>query len=1462
MSDRARRERLRQRLLKDKHTWLSLFDSSEYSAWRRTLQAADALKSVTKERVRALRSRGGDGSSALVAMATDSAPRIAAKPAALTAKSVSSRASRRLHSSSLTLSSDVEALSTLVPPLPDVASPDVDVGGGGGGGGSEFDSRSAVRPLLEAAVLLGFNEREHHLDPNDFLFASNAHSVELLQCAPPDAPLASSIFGDLVRFVAPRGVELTRRPVDPSFAAFVLTDVKGDRLYCTSLKLFEPCAVRPSMRIDAATSAQRSSLRVAVALHDFRAAKSTELSFAANDQIILTNTTRADGWWLGRRLREPQIGWFPAAFVRVVDEPVGDVAASRATGDGDAHFVAKWMVLISTEPRFELLRQLCESLMSTASGADIGAVLGDWFRHVRVPPPDSRVTVQLSVLGRQMRLRPRLAFACTAPVRAILHRVGPHALLRAVTSLLAEQRVVLVSDHQPLIAAACEAFMDLMQPLAYFHTYISLLPASLRDCLGAPTPYVQGVLRNVFDAVSASDAALLEGTVVVDLDSGETFDRSDAGAALFDFPPAMKRQMLRWIAAAMPLPAALHNSSAGAAAADDDDDDALQIRLAFLAPLSFLLRGVAKRHGNGGEAQITEAAVSLADASGRTIDIDEVVRAAGDDQSAAAALTQLQTFMQLQHASLCQQNDAFRWCDAVAGCRDLLEAHAVLDAMLKRQRDEHRRHAVVVSLLGPPSIADAGAPVALDVPRVLGTVNPLLRWDERAINARREPSAWLVALDAALDGELPASSRADLLLCRALHRIELGAGVGAFDDLAAALQSKDEGAAARFAFVREQRVALLHARLFPLLEAGAVGGGGSNSGGGSGDAGDDDEEEDEDDSSFVSAESEVGDGDGVRRSARQVLIDEFQLWSARPGGAADELPRSGSAVRRASRAAARQSANAAICEFLRPSFDPALIVSELSDRKQISARRFVRWATEKALVRDEFEAERLALAIGVSRHAKKQKSLVDVAALCDLIFAIKSVVAFTNKPPYARRFVLRDGEFVIKASAIRVAVPESSSRPAYAILTNARLFIASDDAMCTEIDVNTLLLAEASIGRLDRASEAMPLLVVYTLRGSATPTAVIGLFARSEAAPWCAAINELVVATRLQDELADAQMTNSAARRLVLIEALNRVPRAAQVSRLFSFQSFHASRAAAIGDALHEVGLLNGASVPPAHEQLAPLELSMSLLRAAIGLLLANVTADGASVDFAPVLAGEQWKEFMELAATLQRAQLETLSAPALVSFLVNVHNVMIVAAYALCGVPQDAVGATLVRRFACFDIGGQPFTPLVIVQGLLRANASGVLAAGDARLRLACRRADPRVFVLLSTFAPLSPPTFLLNADSPARLQCLLDAATKEFLNEFVAVDADRNVVVLPPLFREFESDFCDDAAQLSGAVDLVHDEDERDALLLLAWLKHHCDPDDLGARLGQLSLDKPLGVQFLTEIHALSVRPFRQSM
>lgn len=58
--------------------------------------------------------------------------------------------------------------------------------------------------------------------------------------------------------------------------------------------------------------------KLAVALHDFAAASSDELSFKAGDQIVVLNEV-IDGWWMGKHTSTGKTGLFPTTYTEVLN---------------------------------------------------------------------------------------------------------------------------------------------------------------------------------------------------------------------------------------------------------------------------------------------------------------------------------------------------------------------------------------------------------------------------------------------------------------------------------------------------------------------------------------------------------------------------------------------------------------------------------------------------------------------------------------------------------------------------------------------------------------------------------------------------------------------------------------------------------------------------------------------------------------------------------------------------------------------------------------------------------------------------------------------------------------------------------------------------------------------------------------------------------------------------------------
>jgi hypothetical protein len=90
-----------------------------------------------------------------------------------------------------------------------------------------------------------------------------------------------------------------------------------------------------------------------------------------------------------------------------------------------------------------------------------------------------------------------------------LRCLRPENLIDVMTCLMLEHRVLLVSKHSSMLAPVAESLLSLLTPFKWKHIYIPLLPPCMLDYLGAPVPFLMGVLTGT---------PLPEDCVIVDLD--------------------------------------------------------------------------------------------------------------------------------------------------------------------------------------------------------------------------------------------------------------------------------------------------------------------------------------------------------------------------------------------------------------------------------------------------------------------------------------------------------------------------------------------------------------------------------------------------------------------------------------------------------------------------------------------------------------------------------------------------------------------------------------------------------------------------------------------------------------------------------------------------------------------------------------------------------------------------------
>jgi hypothetical protein len=145
-------------------------------------------------------------------------------------------------------------------------------------------------------------------------------------------------------------------------------------------------------------------------------------------------------------------------------------------------------------------------------------------------------------------------------------------------------------------------------------------------------------------------------------------------------------------------------------------------------------------------------------------------------------------------------------------------------------------------------------------------------------------------------------------------------------------------------------------------------------------------------------------------------------------------------------------------------------------------------------------------------------------------------------------------------------------------------------------------------------------------------------------------------------------------------------------------------------------------------------------------------------------------------------------------AFWVNLYNGLIL--HCLCRWP---VRGSLLFHLRLFDrtayvIGGLDYPLNLIEHGILRGNRRAPLRArrplrrSDLRLASAPSRSDPRIHFALNCGARSCPP---IRDYDPGSLDEQLEIATRAYLAQETAIDAERARVRLPRLMRIYSADF-----------------------------------------------------------------------
>lgn len=146
-----------------------------------------------------------------------------------------------------------------------------------------------------------------------------------------------------------------------------------------------------------------------------------------------------------------------------------------------------------------------------------------------------------------------LPFTDNLCYESLLNALSVKNIIKVVGALLQEQRILLVSTQMDTLTLCAEAFISLLYPFKWMHPLVPLLPTALIEYLEAPTPYLMGVQKHVYDTDDCQQA--LEGVIVVQLDYDKVTIPKETKVE--SFPKTFIKKMEKFFGAQLPPPSSI-----------------------------------------------------------------------------------------------------------------------------------------------------------------------------------------------------------------------------------------------------------------------------------------------------------------------------------------------------------------------------------------------------------------------------------------------------------------------------------------------------------------------------------------------------------------------------------------------------------------------------------------------------------------------------------------------------------------------------------------------------------------------------------------------------------------------------------------------------------------------------------------------------------------------------------------
>jgi DENN (AEX-3) domain/uDENN domain len=281
----------------------------------------------------------------------------------------------------------------------------------------------------------------------------------------------SPLPGNLAPFVFPNGIRLSSLPQPSSYFTFVLTFEDSTRMYCSALVVYEP----------------------------------VDIADIVSDFIVNDPEKNSENYYDGPSWCHPEVVSKPSFPYKVV-------------------YCPKAFVLLSHHAIFSAMKHTLIQLVRIASSNNLPVKMFDIVRHVmmEVPlPPRGLASIGYTLCDRHIIIArppandfPLLDIDLSLVIRCL----SMNNLLSIYVALFCERRMVICSQYIHLLTPICEVLCALLFPFRWVVNYIPILPASMIEIIGAPTPYLIGWNGSISEArLYSSD------TVFVDVDNDRVF---------------------------------------------------------------------------------------------------------------------------------------------------------------------------------------------------------------------------------------------------------------------------------------------------------------------------------------------------------------------------------------------------------------------------------------------------------------------------------------------------------------------------------------------------------------------------------------------------------------------------------------------------------------------------------------------------------------------------------------------------------------------------------------------------------------------------------------------------------------------------------------------------------------------------------------------------------------------------